>query len=260
MTEFARPDLRIPLMPVSGPARAARRYFLGLRDAGFAGARRGVVAWAAAGCVFAVASIPAPSPWQRVVGACSAAVGLYAIAKAQGLVVAARRQQVFEREWLAAQSERLRAHDFGVLRLTLTSLAEDGGDPRRTYDLTSPADIRDLLRLRDEDETRARPVFLASVEFAFLGDDGVYSVADVHRDLREILFLPGQAGEGQAWIRFPEARYLPRPTPAGRPARLTFWSLSGPVVLSVSDAPQAGPAQPAPPEAPTGSSGLGSAR
>src|SRR5579859_3128562 len=92
MSEFAHPDLLVPLMPLSGPAGVARRYLLGLRDVGFARARRGTVTWAAIGCVLAAASVPLPSPWQRAAGACSALVGLYAITRALALVVAARRQ------------------------------------------------------------------------------------------------------------------------------------------------------------------------
>ena len=126
---------------------------------------------------------------------------------------------------------------------------------------TSPAGVRDLLRLQGRDKAGARPAFLATVEFAYLGDDGVLSMAKVHRDLRELVFLPGSAGSGQVWIRFPEACYLPRSTASGHPARLTYWALSGAVLLSVADVGYAGAVRPAPaPGTPTAVPGLGSTR
>jgi hypothetical protein len=261
VTEFIRPDLRIPLVPLSGSAGIARRYLLGLRDVGFGRLRRIAVVWATIGCVLAAAGVLLPSPWRQAVAACSALVGLYAVTRALALVVVERQQYAFEREWIVAQTEMLRVHPFDVLRFTIEDLAEDDQDTRHTYDLTSPAGIRDLFSLQDQDRVGARPAFLATVEFAYLGDDGVLSIASVHRDLRELVFLPGRAGSGQAWIRFPEARYLPRSTSSRHPARLTYWELSGPVLLAVTDAAYAEAARPASaPDAPTATSGLGPAK
>jgi hypothetical protein len=217
--------------------------------------------WAAVGCVLAVVGVLLSSPWQRAVAACSALVGLYAVTRALALVVVERQQHAFEREWMAAQTEMLRVHPFDVLRFTIEDLAGDDQGTRHTYDLTSPAGIRDLFSLQGQDRAGARPAYLATVEFAYLGDDGVLSIASVHRDLRELVFLPGRAGSGQAWIRFPEARYLPRSTSSGHAARLTYWALSGPVLLAVTDAAYAEATRPAPaPDAPTAPPGLGSAK
>ncbi len=260
MTEFTRPDLRIPLAPLSGSANVAR-YLLGLRDAGFGRARRIAVASAAIACVLAVIGVLLPSPWQRAVLACSALAGLYSVTRMLVLVAVERRQYAFERQWIAAQTEMLRAHSFDVLRFTVEDLAESDQSSGLTFDLASPASVRDLLKLRGRDEAGARPVFLATVEFAYLGEDGVLSIASVHRDLRELVFMPGRAGSGQAWIRFPEARYLPRSTASGHPARLTYWALYGPVLLSVADVAYAEAVRPAPaPDTPTAAPGLGSAR
>lgn len=261
VTEFIRPDLRIPLAPLSGSAGVARRYLLILKDVGFGWVRRITVVWAAVGCVLAAVGVLLPSPWQRAVAACSALVGLYAVTRALALVVVERRQYAFERVWIAEQTEMLRIHPFDVLRFTIEDLARDDQGTRHTYDLTSPAGIRDLFSLQDQDRVGARPAFLATVEFAYLGDDGVLSIASVHRDLRELVFLPGRAGSEQAWIRFPQARYLPRSTSSGHPARLTYWVLSGPALLAVTDAAYAGAARPAPAsDAPTATFGLGSAK
>jgi hypothetical protein len=261
VTEFIRPDLRIPLAPVSASAGVARRYLLGLRDADFGPARRIALAWAAVACVLAAVGAVLPSLWERAVVACAALVGLYAVSRALALVVVERRQHVFEREWTDAQTAILRVHPFDVLRFTVERLASEDQGAGRAYDLTSPAGLGDLFRVLDQDRTGARPAFLATVEFTYLGDHGVLSIASVHRDLRELVFLTGRAPSGQAWIRFPEARYLPRPTSSGQPARLTYWALSGPVLLAVADAVYAEAPRPAPaPGAPTETSGLGSAK
>lgn len=261
VTEFTRPDLRIPPVPLSGSAGIARRYLLGLRDVGFGRARGIAVAWAAIGCVLAATAVLLPSPWQRAVAACAALVGLYAVTRVLALAVVERRQYAFEREWIVAQTEMLRVHPFDVLRFSVEDLAAGGQGARRIYELTSAAGIRDLLSLQDMDRAGARPAFAATVEFAYLGDDGVLSIATVHRDLRELVFQPGGTGSGQAWIHFPEARYLPRSTSRGRPARLTCWALSGRVLLAVADAAYAGAGRPAPArDEPTAVSELGSAK
>lgn len=235
MTEFVRPDLRIPLVPLAGSAGAVRRYLLGLRNVNFVNARRVAVIWAAIGCALAALSVTLPSPWRGGGAASSAAVGLYAIGRMLALAVAERRQRAFEQDWIAKRTQTLRAHAFDVLRFSVTNLADRGQDTWRTYDLTSPAAVRELLSLRGQDQVRPLPSFQTTVEFAYVGDGGVLSVADVHRDLRELVLLPGQARPGQASVRFPEARYLPRPTNSGEPAQATNWALSGAVVLAVSD-------------------------
>lgn len=239
MSEFVRPDLRVPLVPLPGSAGIARHYLLGLRGMNFANARRVAIAWAVTGCVLAALSIALPPTWQRDVAAASALAGLFAIGRVLALTITERRQRAFEQDWISARTQALRAHSFDVLRFTVTDLANRGQGTQRTYDLTSPGAVRELLGLRDQEEARSRPVLLATVEFAYLGDSGVLSVAEAHRDLRELVFLPAQAGSGRASVRFPEARYLPRPTRSGEPAQTTNWALTGPVALAVSGQSQA---------------------
>jgi hypothetical protein len=190
--------------------------------------------WAATGCLLAALSGVTPQePWRRGVAVGSALVGLYAVGTMLALTVTERRQRAFEREWLTARTETLRGHAFDLLRFTVTDLAERGQGGRRTYDLTSPDVVRVLLGLRDQDLARPRPTLQATVEFAYVAACGVPSVADVHRDLRELVFLPGQASPGQESVRFPAARYLPRPTLGGQPTQATNWVLSGPVLIAV---------------------------
>jgi hypothetical protein len=189
--------------------------------------------WVAAGCLLAALSVTLAEPWRRGVAVGSALVSLYAVGRMLALTVTERRQRAFEREWLTARTETLRGHAFDLLRFSATDLADGGQGGRRTYDLTSPDVVRELLGLRDQDLARPRPTRQATVEFAYVGADGVPSVADVHRDLRELVCLPGQASPGQESVRFPEARYLPRPTVGRQPARATNWLLSGPVILAI---------------------------
>ncbi|WP_459179396.1 hypothetical protein [Streptomyces sp.] len=81
----------------------------------------------------------------------------------------------------------------------------------RTYDLTRPGDVHDLLRRQDHE--RASGAFSrATVEFAYWAGGGdTPAVADVRRELSELTFPQRQAATARAWIRFPEARYLGRP-------------------------------------------------
>jgi hypothetical protein len=207
--------------------------------------------WAVIGCIVAALGITLPSPWRHGFAVGSALVDLYAIGRIFALTVAERRQHAFERDWVAARTERLRTHAFDVLRFSVTDITDPGQSTRRTYDLTSPAAVRELLSLRDQNKGRPRPILQATVEFAYIGDGGVLSVADAHRDLEELVFVPG--GLGQVAVRFPEARYLPRPTRGGQSAQATNWALSGAAILVVSDQPYDEGA--AAPEASAGTSG-----
>jgi hypothetical protein len=258
VTEFVRPDLRIPLAPLSGSAEVARHYVLGLRNVNFANPRRLAMMWAATGCLLAALSVTLPEPWRRGVAVGSALVALYAVGRMLALTVTERRQRAFERDWLTARTETLRGHAFDLLRFSVTDLTDRGQGGRRAYDLTSPDVVRELLGLRDQDLARPRPTLQATVEFAYVGAGSVPSVADVHRDLRELVFLAGQASPGQESVRFPEARYLPRPALGGQPAQATNWVLSGPVILAVGGQPYAEGA--AASEAPTDTTGPSPAR
>ncbi len=259
--EYTRPDLPVPLSPTRGLPKLVRRYLLGLHGPSFASAYRITVAWAAAGCAVAVVSLLLPSPWQQAVVACSALLGLYVVVRALALVAFERRQHVFESEWMAAQSEVLRGHAFDVLRFTVQDLSGSTG-VRRVYDLTRPADVRDL-RHRQDHERASRQFSRATVEFTYVAGGGTLVVADVRRELPEVIFLEGWAGPGRAQVRFPQARYLGRPGPGRRPAQRTSWTLSGPVMIAVGESVYSCAAGPTEGSAAAGTaeaSGLGSAR
>lgn len=250
--EFVRPDLPVPLSPLRGLPKVVRRRLLGPRGPGFARAHRATVAWAAATGAVALASLLLP-PWRGPAVACSALLGLYLLARTFALVAFERRQRAFEPRWLAAQSEVLRSHAFEVLRFRVQGSYGEP-DARRTYDLTRPDDVRDLLHRQDR-ERASGALSRATVEFAYWAGGGdTLAVAEVTRGLSELTFLQGRAAPARAWIRFPEARYLSRPGTGERPAQRTYWALSGPVVVSVSESDSGGAAGPAE------VSGLGSAR
>jgi hypothetical protein len=169
-----------------------------------------------------------------------------------------RRQRVFEREWIAAQSNVLQAHAFEVLRFTVQDLAVEDQDEWRAYDLTRPDDVAELLRLRGQERGLK---FRATVEFTYLASDGTLAVSVVHRELPELVFLEGWARPGRASIRFPEACYVTRLSPGGRPAQLTDWALYGTVMIAVSGSAHAVTAgSDRAPGTPSGFSGLDSAR
>jgi hypothetical protein len=72
------------------------------------------------------------------------------------------------------------------------------------------------------------------VEFAYwVGGGDRLAVADVRRELTELTFRTRRSEPDGARIRFPEARYSGRPDAGRRPAKRTYWTLSGPVLLTV---------------------------
>jgi hypothetical protein len=231
--EFTRPDLSIPLSPLPGFGKLVRRHVLGSHGSGFARAYGTTLACAAVGCILAVVSLLLSSPWKLAVLALSVALGLYVVARALALEAFERRQHAFESEWMAAQSEVLRAHAFEVLRFTVQDSSGISG-ARRIYDVTRPADVGALVRRQDQ-ERASRLSARATVEFTYLAGDGTLTLADAHRELPEITFLAGWAAPGRAWIRFPQARYLGRPARGRHPAERTYWALSGPVMIAVSE-------------------------
>lgn len=254
-----RPDLPIPLAPLPGAAQLARRHLLWLRSPDFVGAYRVTVAIAATGLALAAAGLLVPGPAQGPVIGCSSFIAICVIGRALALMVLEQRQRSFEHQWMAAQSDALRRNAFAVLRFTVQGLADEDHS-QRTYSLTGPADVRDLLRRRD-DERRLAWLSRVKLEFTYLAGDGTTGLAEVRRYLTALTFLEGWASQGRAWIRFPEARYLVRPASGRHPAQRASWQLSGPVMIAVCDPAQDGATGSATvPAGPTESSGRDSAR
>lgn len=246
--EFLRSGLPIPQYPVRGISALLRRHLLGRHGTAFTRAYRTTIASAAAECVLAVTSLTLPPPWQRAAVIGSAVLGLYVILRALALAVFEKRQRMFEREWISTQTEVLRRHAFDVVRFTVQDISSV---PylRRSYDLTRPADLRDLLE-RQERERAGQHWSQATAEFSYLADRGTLAIGEAKRELAELTFLRGQASAGRASIRFPQAYYVGR---LGQgPAQRTYWTLSGDVMIAVSE--------PAYDHGSAEASGLGSAR
>jgi hypothetical protein len=162
-----------------------------------------------------------------------ALLGLYLLLRTFGLIFFEKRQHAFESLWVTAQSEVLREHAFEVLRFTVWGPYGEGG-ARRTYDLTRPGDVRDLLG-RQESERTSDVFSRVTVEFAYrAGCADARGVADVTRELSELTFLQTHARPANVWVRFPAARYLSHLVPGGHPARRVYWTLSGPMVVTLS--------------------------
>lgn len=248
--EFIRPGLLIPLFPMSGFGGFVRRYGVGLREPAFGRARLVTIAWAVAEFVLAILSLALEPQWRRGVVIVSAALGLYVMFRVLAVAVFQRRQQPFERAWILARTEALRGHEFEVVRFTVDDPPAIP-ESRQAYDLTRPADVRDLLGRRDRDRAMGT-LSRSTAEFAYLADDGGIAITEVTRDLTDITFLPGRARPGRALIRLPEAHY--RRGLGRRLSRQVRWTLTGPVLLTVSESAYAGAVGPA------GPSGAGSAR
>ncbi len=246
--EFLRSGLPIPQYPIRGIPALLRRHLLGRHATVFARAYRTTVAWATVECALAATSLALRPPWQRAGVIGSAVLGLYVILRTFALAVFERRQRMFAHEWITTQTEVLRRHAFDVVRFTVRDISSV---PylRRAYDLTRPADVRDLLRRR-EHERAGQHWSQATIEFSYLADRGTLAMAEVHRDLTELVFIQGQAAAGRASVRFPQAYYVGR---LGQgPVQRTYWTLSGEVMIAASEpAYERGSAE---------ASGLGSAR
>lgn len=230
---LTRPDLPIPLSPLGGFSKLVRNYLIGLRRPRFVNAHEVTIIWAGVSCAIALVSIFFSSPWQQVAVTCSAVLGLYVVGRVFALAAFERRQRAFEPEWMVAQSEVLRAHEFDVLRFTVQDPSRVFGG-QRTYDLTRPADVGDLLS-RQERERESHSSSQARVEFVYLAASGQTVVTDAKRDLPELVFLPGFARLGHAWVRFPEASYLAPGGQRGRSAGRTYWALTGEVLIAVGN-------------------------
>lgn len=217
---IAYPGQPIPRYPARGLSRvASEQFLLGDRRGDCPRERLPVLAGVVSSATLAVVSFGLPSPWQHVVADGAATLGLFAGSSLLTRMAVERRQLQFERDWLAEQTAALRRHPFEVLGCTA------GG---REYRLISAADVSDL---------RGQPGDVrASLAFTYLAGRRGPMVGEVHRRLRDVTFVTDVAAPGRAFVRFPQARYLPRPRREGRPARRTCWSLDGPVLLSVSEA------------------------
>lgn len=201
--------LVVPCYPARGFARVPRVL---LPDSGVGPSPHLVtIAIAVSGACMAAAGSLARWEWLVVA---SVFVGGYAITRALVLPGVQRRQRSFERDWLKERTDDLRGHRFEVLRL---SVDDRGYDPARA------ADVRALLRMPGS--TRV------TLTFAY-PSDGDFSLTEVHRDLDELILVPGRPS-----VRFPDARYLAEPAPGRRPARRARWSLDGRVLAAVSADP-----------------------
>jgi hypothetical protein len=211
--EPARPDLRVPLPPASGPVAALRFGLTGLRVPDFRRARRRTVRWA----VPVLPALLLGRPGLVI----AAALTLYVLLRIAALGWTERAQEQFVPEWLAQRSEALRRRSFEVVRC---SVQVDRG--ARPVDLTSPAEVRRLLRLRDTEDCAA----VVTLEFLYVPWPGARpAVEHVRRPLTDL----GVAAVLDAWtparVGFPAARYLP--TPDGL---RTSWLLTGPIQVTVA--------------------------
>ncbi|MCK2212321.1 hypothetical protein MF672_000690 [Actinomadura sp. ATCC 31491] len=228
-----RPELPVPLAPAGGLAEFAGRWLSGLRGPAFSRARRANAAWAAVAAALGLAGTLLPGPWRVALVGCATTLALVLLVRAVALVAFERRQRDFEPRWLDAQSELLRRHTFEVVRFRLHE-----PDGRRTYDLDDPRDVDELLARQERERSSGGAGSRAGVQFLYRAggtEGGIEGVAEVVRDLAELRLLPGRAGRGWAWIRFPEARYLRRP--GARPAQRVYWTLSGPAEVAVAGSP-----------------------
>jgi hypothetical protein len=239
--ELLRPETAIPLAPLRGPKRALRRYGTGLREPEFARAQLAGVGCAGVPLAMAMAGLLVPS-LRAAASACAVVLGTGVLARSLLLVAFERLQHLYERRWLAEQTAALRGHDFPLLRCAVH--ADDAPGPPRGYDLTSGDDVCELLGRREQ-EHDSGTFSHAMLQFVCAADWGeLTAVAEVRRGLAELEFLPAGAGLPHAWVRFPEACYLPLPDTGRWPARQAYWVLSGPVLVSSAEATaRTGPAR-----------------
>lgn len=233
------PGLMIPLPPRSGVAAAFRDRVIGLCEPTFSSAHRGTTQWIAATVAVAFASqfVVAPAlRWWAV--AITATMAVYVAIRAVAVAVYEREQRQFEPAWLAEQSKLLQEHAFEVVRFTVWR-EWPVRSSRRTYDLTRPSDVDELLRRQVSE-----PTAQARVDFVHWSAD-VESDTLIHvvRDLRDFEVTPVRGTLIRPRIRFPHAWYASRPPEQkrdlGRPGLRTFWLLPSPLRLTVtaSDAP-----------------------
>jgi hypothetical protein len=242
-SRFARPELPIPLQPLTGVGVAFRRFIIGLREPSFAHAYRLTIGWGIVTLVMGAAGQVALTPVLRPAAiVLVAGLTIYLIVRIVSLAIFERRQHGFERRWLDAQSKMLRTATFEVLRCTVNPSCDARRShefaPGRVYDLTRPNDTHELLRRQI-----AEPSAHMRVEFAYRGSTDAMAVEQIGRVLRDIEFLPVQGLSKRARAGFAEARYDSLPPVSrgdrGRPGRTTYWLL-GPLRLTVAAPSQQG--------------------
>ncbi|MEV0698949.1 hypothetical protein AB0I53_13670 [Saccharopolyspora sp. NPDC050389] len=221
-----RPDLPVPLPPAGGVAAAMRYGLTALREPAFEAAHRRSswlvlvsVVLVAAGQLVVVGSM------RESVTSCGVALAAYTALRTATLMALQRQQYAFEPVWLAERSAALRAANFEVVRCGV-------GD--RTYDLTDPDAVADLLRRPDAETT-----VLLDITYP------PRALERAHRRLGDVDFVPMLRPGMRARARFLDARYEMLPS-----GSRTYWLLGGPVALTVAQ-----PADPATPRAETGSTG-----
>jgi hypothetical protein len=230
--ELLRPEAAVPLAPLRGLKHVARRYGTGLRGPEFAGAQLVGAGWAAVPLAVALVGLLVPSV--RAPALASAVVlGIGVLARLLLLVAFERLQHAYEPHWLADQTAALRGHDFPLLRCAVP--LDEAPGPPRVCDLTSGDQVGELLGRRER-ERAAGAFSRATLQFVCAAGRGELVVAEVRRELAELEFLPVRPGAPQAWVRFPEACFLPLPDTGRRPAQRAYWVLSGPVLVSAAEA------------------------
>ncbi len=237
-SEALRPDLPIPLPPASPGGSVLRRTVAGLREPRFADAFRAIRWDVLVIAVLVAGRFAIVGPLRPLVDVIAAVLAFGLLVRVTALSVLQRRQRLFEQRWLAVQSDVLRTTTFEVVRFGVRSVPGD-------YDLTRPADVRDLLARQAEE--RSLPV---RIDFAYSPTE----IETVHLDLGDVTFVLADWAR-RSRVRFPDARYHGQPAMgrAGwrRPSRTTFWVL-GPAAASVvtpdgvASAPLGGPVSAAP--------------
>jgi hypothetical protein len=237
-SEALRPDLPIPLPPASQVGSVLRRTVAGLREPRFADAFRAIRWDVLVIAVLVAGRFAIVGPLRPLVDVIAAVLAFGLLVRVIALSVLQRRQRLFEQRWLAVQSDVLRRTTFEVVRFGVRSAPGD-------YDLTRPADVRDLLARQAEE--RSLPV---RIDFAYSPTE----IETVHLDLGDVTFVLADWAR-RSRVRFPDARYHGQPAMgrAGwrRPSRTTFWVL-GPAAASVvtpdgvASAPLGGPVSAAP--------------
>lgn len=223
--EPTRPDLPVPLPHLPGPAATARFVLTGLRGPTFRQARRQTLLWVVAALALAVLAVPAGPGLRPIALAGAVVLACYVLTRSYLLTQLERRQGEFEPSWLSQRSDALRRRSFEVVRCSLQ--LERG---LRPVDLTSPGEVRRLLRLREEGDADG----VLSLEFLYVPEPGEHPVVEqVRRPLSDVGFAPVLDAWRPARVGFPAARYIPRP-PVGGESPRTSWLLVGPVQVTVA--------------------------
>jgi hypothetical protein len=184
--------------------------------------------------------------YRSLVVAVAAVMSVYVLLRVSVLRMFEARQPAFESTWLTQQSQWLQRHSFEVVRFS-TDPRSGSRRARRTFDLTDPYDVRELLSRQAEQRHGAAPVRV-HIEFIYWPGEGAgQAVEGVRRDLKDIEFFPIEGPISTARLRLPKAVYVSRPdsatSDARRPGRFACWFLAGPVRLTVAHqgpAPAAG--------------------